>query len=125
MRELSHEQLVLLAGAYLHMPARRLRSLARGEDPSLKEWLEGDSARRLAHARHQARDAAQRLARLGASIVTIADPQYPRGLRDLDDPPAFLCIRGALPVGGVAIIGTRAPRPEAQEFAREFSRRLA
>jgi DNA processing protein len=125
MRELSHEQLVLLAGAYLHMPARRLRSLARGEDPSLKEWLEGDSARRLAHARHQAREAAQRLARLGASIVTIADPQYPNGLRDLDDPPAFLCVRGVLPVDGIAIVGTRTPPPEAQAFAREFARRLA
>ncbi len=124
MRELSHEQLVLLAAAYLHMPARRLRSLARGEDPSLKEWLEGDSARRLAHARHQARESAQRLARLGASIITIADPQYPNGLRDLDDPPAFLYVRGVLPVGGVAIVGTRTPPPEAQEFAREFARRL-
>ncbi|HET9393269.1 MAG TPA: DNA-processing protein DprA [Candidatus Rubrimentiphilum sp.] len=124
MREMSHEQLVLLAGAYLHMPARRLRSLARGEDPSLKEWLEGDSARRLAHARRQAREASAKLARLGASLVTIADPRYPKALRDLDDPPAFLCVRGALPADGIAIVGTRTPLPAAQEFAREFARRL-
>jgi len=124
MRQVSQEQLVLLAAAYLHMPARRLRALVRGEDPSLKEWLERDSARRLAHARHQARVCAQRLAQLGASIVTIGDSEYPRGLRDLDDPPAFVCVRGTLPVDGIAIVGTRTPPTEAQEFAREFARRL-
>jgi len=124
MRETSHEQLVLLTAAYLHIPARRLRALARGEDSSLKEWLEGDSARRVAHARHQAREASRRLASLGASIVTIADPRYPQGLRELDDPPAFLSVRGSLPLGGVAIIGTRTPPPEAQAFAREFAARL-
>jgi len=114
-----------LLAAYLHIPARRLRSLARGEDPSLKEWLEGDSARRVAHARRQARESAQRLASLGASIVvTIADARYPHGLRDLDDPPAFLSVRGSLPLGGVAIVGTRTPPALAQEFAREFAARL-
>ncbi len=124
MRETSHEQLVLLAAAYLHIPARRLRALARGEDSSLKEWLEGDSARRVAHARRQARESAQRLASLGASIVTIADPRYPRGLRDLDDPPAFLSVRGSLPLGGIAIVGTRTPPALAQEFSREFAARM-
>jgi DNA processing protein len=115
--------LVLLAAAYLHVPGRRLRSLVRGEDEALKEWVAGESARKLAHARHEAREAAQRLARLGASLVTIADPAYPAGLRQLDDPPAFLCVRGTLPEAGLAIIGSRTPPPEAAEFARELARR--
>ena len=116
---------MLLAAAYLHIPARRLRALVRGEDRDLAEWVAGDSARKVAHARHQAREAAQRLARLGGAIVTIGDPAYPQGLRDLEDPPAFLCVRGTLPEQGIAIIGSRTPPPEALEFAREFARSCA
>jgi len=121
---MSHEQLALLIAAYMHVPARRLRSLARGEDPSLKEWLESDPGRRVAHARRQAREAAHALAALGASLVTIADVRYPEGLRDLDDPPAFLTVRGNLPSRGIAIIGTRTPPEAARLFAREFSGRI-
>jgi len=116
--------LVLLTAAHLHVPARRLRALARGEEPSLKEWLESDTARRLAHARRQARESAAKLSRLGASVVTVDAPRYPAGLRDLDDPPALVFVRGTLPQGGIALIGTRTPTPEARDFAREFARRL-
>lgn len=105
------------------MPSRRLRALVRGEDQALKEWIAGESARKLAHARHAAREAAQRLQKLGAAIVTIADPSYPSGLRDLEDPPAFLCVRGSLPSEGLAIVGSRTPPPQAVEFARELARR--
>jgi DNA protecting protein DprA len=121
MRPISQEDLVLLAAAYLHMPARRLRALVRGEDASLKEWISGESARKVAHARHQAREAAIRLGRLGATILTIADPAYPAGLRDLEDPPAFLCVRGTLPQNGLAIVGSRTPPVAAAEFARELA----
>lgn len=116
---------MLLAAAYLHMPARRLRSLVRGEDQALKEWVAGESARKVAHARHQAREAAQRLARLGGTLVTIADAAYPAALRDLDDPPAFLCVRGTLPERGFAIIGSRTPPAEALAFAGELARHCA
>src|SRR5579864_1501282 len=123
MRGPSQDELVLLAAAYLHVPGRRLRALVRGEDPALKEWVAGESARKLVHARHQAREAAQRLAKLGASLVTILDPAYPAGLRDLDDPPAFLCVRGTLAQDGLAVIGSRMPPAPALEFARELARR--
>ena len=116
--------LVLLTAAHLHVPSRRLRALARGEEPSLKEWLESDSSRRLAHARRQARESTATLARLGASIVTMDDPQYPPGLRELDDPPALLFVRGTLPKGGIAIIGTRTAPPPAAEFSRALAQRL-
>ena len=121
---MSHEQLALLTAAYMHVPSRRLRTLARGEDSSLKEWLESDSGRRVAHARRQAREATHTLAALGASFITIADAGYPDGLRDLDDPPAFLSVRGTLPQRGVAVIGSRTPAEEARRFAREFCARL-
>jgi DNA protecting protein DprA len=123
MRALSQDQLVLFAAAHLHVPSRRLRALVRGEDQALKEWVAGESARKLAHARHAAREAAQRLQKLSAAVITIVDPSYPPGLRDLEDPPAFLCVRGTLPDRGLAIVGSRTPPPQAIEFARELARR--
>ena len=71
MRPISQDELVLLAAAYLHVPGRRLRALVRGEDVPFKEWIAGESGRKLVHARHQAREALQRLAALGATLVTI------------------------------------------------------
>lgn len=131
MRRLSARQpsgppsdlVVLLAAAHLHVPARRLRALVRGEDQALKEWVAGESARKLAHARHSAREALQRLQKLGATIVTFVDESYPNGLRDLEDPPAFLCVRGALRDAGLAIVGSRTPPVQAVDFARELARR--
>lgn len=123
MRPISQDELVLLAAAYLHVPSRRLRSLVRGEDQALREWVMSESARKLAHARHQAREAAGRLQRLGACIITMTDPAYPAGLRDLEDPPAFLCVRGAPPTDGFAIVGSRTPPEEAAAFARELAER--
>jgi DNA processing protein len=112
---------VLLAAAYLHVPARRLRALVRGEERDLQEWVASDTARKVAHARHQAKAAAARLAKLGASLVTIADSAYPAGLRDLEDPPAFLSVRGTLPEWGIAIVGSRTPPPQAARFARDLA----
>lgn len=125
MRPISQDDLVLLAAAYLHVPGRRLRALIRGEDPALKEWIAGDSARKVTHARHEAKEAAQRLGRLGATLLTIAAAEYPSGLRDLDDPPAFLCVRGEPASGGLAIVGSRTPPEAAIEFAFELARRCA
>jgi len=125
MRLLSHPAPVLLEAALLHMPARRLRALARSEDPALQEWLEKDVSKKVAHARHQAREAATRLSALGAAIVSIADGAYPAGLRELSDPPAFLCARGALPQRGIAIVGSRTPPPEAAVFAFELAKACA
>lgn len=115
------DDLVLLAAAYLHVPGRRLRALVRGEDEPLKEWVAGESARKLAHARHEAREALHRLQKLGGALVTIKDPAYPQGLLDLDDPPAFLCVRGTLPPDGLTIIGTRTPPEAAAKFARALA----
>src|ERR1700739_4502040 len=54
---MSQDDLVLLGAAYLHVPSRRLRALARAQDRDLKEWIAGDSSRKVSHARHQAREA--------------------------------------------------------------------
>ncbi|HEY8313683.1 MAG TPA: DNA-processing protein DprA [Candidatus Baltobacteraceae bacterium] len=121
MRPISQDELVLLAAAYLHVPSRRLRALAQGADAALREWVAGESARPLAHARHQAREAVNRLAQLGAHLITITDPAYPAGLLDLPDPPAFLCVRGVLPLAGIAIVGSRKPPEPARAFAHALA----
>lgn len=115
------DDLVLLAAAYLHVPARRLRALVRGQERDLKEWVAEDNARKVAHARHEAREAAQRLRKMGAHLLTIVDEGYPAGLLDLEEPPAFLCVRGSMPNAGVAIVGSRTPPPEAYAFAQELA----
>lgn len=118
-------RLVLLAAAYLHVPGRRLRALVRGQERDLNEWIAQDTARKVAHARHEAKAALQRLHKLGGHLVTIGDDGYPAGLRDLEEPPAFLCVRGALPTGGLAIVGSRTPPEKAAEFARQLAAECA
>jgi DNA processing protein len=112
---------LLLAAAYLHIPNRRICALAHGQDRDLDEWIAVDSSRKVAHARHLAREAIARLARIDAKIIPIGDAAYPAGLLDLDDPPAFLCVRGTLPQDGIAIVGSRTPPPEAAQFAHDLA----
>ncbi len=99
------------------MGGRRLRALALGEHTGVREFINADSALRLAEARRDARADAESLARMGARIVTLRDDAYPAGLRDLPTAPAFLCVRGELPAGGVAIVGSRAASEAACAFA--------
>lgn len=115
-------ELVLLAASCLHIPGRRLRALAQGRDEALHEWLESDTSKKVAHARHQAREALSRLEHLGASLVPIGDTAYPAGLLDLEEPPPFLCVRGILPAYGLAIVGSRTPPPHAAQFARDLGK---
>ncbi len=123
MRTLSPPAPVLLAAAYLHIPSRRLRALARGEDHALREWLGADTSHNVAHARHRAREAINRLQHLNARIVALDDPEYPPGLCDLDEPPPFLFVRGCLSSTGIAIVGSRTAPEEAATFAHELARR--
>jgi DNA processing protein len=64
----------------------------------------------------------ERLEALGGRVVGLGDEAFPLGLRDLRDPPAFLCVRGPLPRGrgggeGTAIVGMRDASPAALERA--------
>ena len=76
-------------------------------------------------AGHLVLDDLAALESLGAKIVTAADAQWPAGLRDLRDPPAFLTVRGALIAGGVALIGTREPDAPTRAMARDLALELA
>ncbi len=112
---------MLLAAAYLQVPARRLRALVRGEEQALRDWIAAGSARRIVHARHLAREAQRRLADLNAAIVTMNDGHYPAGLRDLEDAPAVLFVQGALAPRGLAIVGSRTPPQAALNFANTLA----
>lgn len=60
------------------------------------------------------------LAALGARVIGRGDAGYPAGLLDLRDPPAFLTVRGMLPLGGIAVIGARDASERACSFAAEL-----
>lgn len=98
--------LVLLAAAALGVPPRRLRALALGDEAALRDWIANESAARLAEARRDARAAAARLEQLGARVVTIADSEYPAGLRALRDAPPFLTARGTMKADRREVNGT-------------------
>jgi DNA processing protein len=90
-------------------------------------------AGRLALARGTAQERADleaaAAARLGISLVSLADPRYPVLLRRVADPPPVLYTRGVLapdddaPV--VAIVGSRAATAAGRALARGMGRDLA
>ena len=61
---------------------------------------------------------------LGARIVTPCDPEYPRPLSEIHDPPLALYVKGNLQGGdrhAIAVVGTRRPT----HYGREQASRLA
>lgn len=76
-------------------------------------------------------DAEQEIAlcrRHGIAILTEADPQYPRMLREIHDPPGILFVRGQLkPEDGLAIgiVGTRHATPYGLRQAERLAAGLA
>lgn len=63
---------------------------------------------------------------LGARIVTLADGDYPDGLRRLAVPPPVLYVQGRLPENsGIAVVGTRRPSRSGVAQARLFSGAIA
>lgn len=59
-------------------------------------------------------------------ILTLDDPAYPVRLKDLDDAPPVLFVRGNCPLErGVAVVGTRAPSIDSENIAKTLSMALA
>jgi DNA processing protein len=70
----------------------------------------------------------RRWAERGIAAVAMTDPRYPAKLQKIPDAPALLFLRGALTavdVGGVAVIGTRAPSASGVEAACRIATALA
>lgn len=80
----------------------------------------------LAGAARAAERESESAGRLGARLVTAADPDYPEALRHLDLPPPAFALRGALPEEpAVAIVGSRRADPYGLDAADLFARGLA
>ncbi len=101
--------------------AQALKTLPTGLDALTQatlDWLEGTQ-----------RDGVVR------TIVTLADPLYPRSLLALDDPPLMLYVTGNQTVfaqiaskeiaNDLAIVGSRNPTPQGQANARSFANSFA
>ena len=64
----------------------------------------------------------------GNRLLTLADPDYPQRLLEINDPPALLYVSGnvqALSVPGIGVVGSRHATRGGQENARSFSQAFA
>jgi len=65
---------------------------------------------------------------LDVRIVTLVDEEYPALLREIDDPPMVLYVRGSLPIDparSIAIVGTRRGTRYGKMVAGRFASQLA
>jgi DNA processing protein len=68
------------------------------------------------------------LANAGITALTWADVRYPARLKEIDDAPPVLYLRGGLATTdelAVAVVGTRRPTPYGRQVAEELSYQLA
>jgi DNA processing protein len=70
----------------------------------------------------------ERLQRAGVRALCWNDPAYPPRLRETEDPPPVLYVRGELRESdewAVSVVGTRRPTPYGRQVAEEISSQLA
>ncbi len=108
--------------ARLAWEARDADLLAAGLDQSVVENL-------VAARRRLDPDAElERLWKAGAKAVTLADPEYPRLLREVEGAPPVLYVKGELGPEdelAVAVVGTRSPTAYGRQAARMLAAELA
>lgn len=64
----------------------------------------------------------------GNHLITLADPEYPRQLLEIPDPPPLLYARGRLELlqaPAMAIVGSRNATPQGEKTAEEFAQALS
>jgi DNA processing protein len=98
--------------------------------PSVSALIGDKAARRLLDADVEAAvaDAAAWAGQPGRSIVTLADPAYPRALLEIADPPTLLYALGRTELlnrPALAVVGSRSPTPQGALNAERFARALA
>src|SRR5262249_31683005 len=87
------------------------------------EGLCASAPRRLDSTQHSSRAADTVL--VERHRYTPDDPDYPRRLYQLDDPPSFTATGPLHPAKAVAIVGSRGALAETLDFARGLARLLA
>lgn len=105
-------------------PAELLpRRAGAGRDTAPADW-----AAVLGEAQAQALRLRDRLTEMGVRLLFRDDPRFPRALLDLERPPRWLFIQGAmapLAMPAVAIVGTRKPSEDGLFLARYVGACLA
>jgi DNA processing protein len=79
-------------------------------------------------ARRAADEECEMIVQQGASIVTLACPEYPERLKEIYDPPPVLWVRGAVELltrPSIAVVGTRHPSPYGTGVTEMLARDLA
>lgn len=92
------------------MPAMSAQSLATGKSLEL------------------AQEECGKAAGLGATILALSDPEYPRRLREIYDPPVILFVKGSVELlsrPGIAMVGTRHPTPYGTGMAERLATDLS
>ena len=90
------------------------------DDKTARLLLETDTASEVAQAQAWATGDHQ-------CIITLADPEYPRALLEIPDPPTLLYVRGRtdlLSRPAIAIVGSRNPTPQGILNAESFAASL-
>jgi DNA processing protein len=83
------------------------------------------------HTRQPLSDAAKELAMVqaaGCRLLTWDEPEYPRRLREIYDPPTLLYVRGNVELLSrhlISIVGARRPTPYGNQMAEKLGRDLA
>jgi DNA processing protein len=141
---ISQDQLSLLALCQikgvdwnlLAREAQRPGGLERLLEGELTEWTPeaAETAQLIRQWRDQQDDLRaavlaedERAAAVGADLVTVLDPAYPRTLRLIFNLPPFLYVRGRLlerDLRSVAVVGTRKPTEDGLERATRMARLL-
>jgi DNA processing protein len=70
----------------------------------------------------------EKMAETGAVVITMGDPRYPRGLREIFDPPLLLFARGRVELLqslALGVVGTRRPTPYGLAVGERLSADLA
>lgn len=99
-----------------------------GEVEGIGSHRAAQIVRDLPRAMKEADQILERAERLGISVVTLEDEEYPAQLRDLTDSPVVLYVRGRLEardLNSVAIVGSRKCSFYGRDQATRFSALLA
>jgi len=74
-------------------------------------------------------DILRKLEKVGAKVLPIVDPKYPKLLREIYDPPPVLLVRGEFPIAvddfAIAVVGSRILTNYGRQSTHEIARDLA
>ena len=80
------------------------------------------------HAREDIKDEVRKIEENGVKLIPLNHPEYPDKLKNIDDPPLCLYVKGCInpqDSRAIAIVGTRRPTPYGRKVAEMLSAELS